>query len=72
MSKEVYVLLADRDGTMRSSDEPFGVAVTSEEEAIRYMSEGGIGYSQSYTTITIFDNKDDAIKFKFPNIKINP
>lgn len=60
--KEVYVLLADSDGTMRSYDEPFGVAVTTEEEAKRYVKEGGIGYSQSYQKLIVFDNKDEVIK----------
>jgi hypothetical protein len=31
--KEVFVLLADGDGTMRSDNSPIGVAVTTEEEA---------------------------------------
>ena len=66
---EVYVLLADGDGTMRSIDEPFGVAVTSEEEAKRYVEEKGIGFTHSYTKLTVFDNKDDALKSKYPNYK---
>lgn len=37
---EVFVLLADGDGTMRSIDTPWGVAVTTEKEAKRYV-EGG-------------------------------
>lgn len=34
----VYVLLEDRDQTMRSQPEPIGIAVTSEEDAIKYVS----------------------------------
>ena len=41
MSEEiVYVLLADGDGSMHSSDTSFGVAVTSKEEAERFVNEG--------------------------------
>ena len=63
--KEVYVLMADGDGTMRSTDEPFGIAVTTEEEAKRYVKEGGVGYTHSYKKLAIFDNKDDGIKHRF-------
>jgi hypothetical protein len=63
--KEVFVLLSDGDGTMRSRDEPFGVAVTSEEEAQRFVKEGNFGYGQSYQKLVVFDNKDEAIKFYF-------
>jgi hypothetical protein len=61
--KEVYVLLADGDGTMRSTEEPFGVAVTTEAEAKRFVIEGKVGYSHSYAKLTIFENKDEAIEF---------
>lgn len=57
----VYILLVDADGTMRSQDRPFGVAVTSEAEAQRYVDEGGLGYSHSYEKVRIFQNKDAAI-----------
>lgn len=63
--KEVYVLLADSDGTMRSNDEPIGVAVTSKEEAERYVREGTVGYSRSYRKLTIFDNMDEGIKYVY-------
>ncbi len=63
--KEVYVLLADGDGTMRSVDEPFGVAVTTKEEAERFVLEGGVGYSHSFCKLAIFDDKDDAINFRY-------
>lgn len=65
--KEVFVLLADGDGTMRSHDEPFGVAVTTEEEAKRYVDEKGVGFTHSYCKLTVFENKDEAIKFAFPD-----
>lgn len=64
-SREVYVLLADGDGTMRSIDEPFGVAVNSKEEAERYVKAGGVGYTHSYSKLTVFENHEDAIKFAF-------
>lgn len=64
--KEIYLLLADGDGTMRSSDTPFGVAVTSEEEAKRFVAEGKVGYSHSYQKLVVFDDKDDAIRHAFP------
>ena len=67
--KEIYVLLADGDGTMRSGNEPFGVAVTTEEEAKRYVAEKGVGYTHSYCKVTVFDNKDDALDFAFPRRK---
>lgn len=62
---EVYVLMADSDGTMRSRDIPFGVAVTSKEEADRFVKEGGVGYTRSYETVRIFTDKDAAIEFAF-------
>ena len=49
--KEVFVLLADGDGTMNSSDTPWGVAVTTEEEAQSYVKKGGIGYTHSYAKL---------------------
>ena len=66
MSEEiVYVLLADGDGTMHSGDTPFGVAVTSKEEADRFVAEGGVGYTHSYKTLKDFANKDDGINWKY-------
>ena len=62
---DVYVLMTDGDGTMRSIDEPFGVAVTSEAEAIKFVKNGGIGYTHSYMKVRIFENKDDAIEWAF-------
>lgn len=68
-TKTVYILLADPDGTMRSIDMPLGLAVTSKEEAERFVKEGGFGYSHSYDEITIFDNKDDALRHVYPDYK---
>lgn len=64
--KEVFVLQADSDGTMRSQDTPIGVAVTSEDEAKRFVKEGGVGYSHSYVKVQVFDNKDDALNHLYP------
>lgn len=61
----VYVLMADGDGTMKSVDEPIGVAVTTLEEAKKYVSEGGVGYSHSYQALRVFKSKDDAINWKY-------
>ena len=58
--KEVFVLLADGDGTMRSKDEPWGAAVTTEEEAKRYTEKGNIGFTHSYTKVKIFETYDEA------------
>jgi hypothetical protein len=66
---EIYLLLADLDGTMRSGQDPFGVAVTSEEEAKRFVQGGNVGYSHSYQKLQIFDNMDDAIAFRYPRYK---
>lgn len=80
--QEVFVLLADGDGTFRSTDTPFGVAVTTEAEAQRYVAEAEerdgrgarvgrrVGYSHSYEKVTIFEDKDKAINFAFHR-KIN-
>jgi len=63
--KEIFVLLSDGDGTMRSQDEPFGIAVTTENEAKRYVAEKGVGYTHSYCKVTIFKDKEDALNFVF-------
>jgi len=57
---EVFVLLADGAGTGHSTDEPWGAAVITEEEAKLYVKRGGIGYSHSYKKVKIFDSYDDA------------
>jgi len=56
----VYVLMTDADGTMRSSDYPIGFAVTTKEEADRYILEGGMGYTHSYITVKVIEDKDEA------------
>lgn len=61
---EVFLLTYDADGTLRSSNESFGVAVTSEAEAKRFVKDGGLGFTHSYEKITIFTDKDEALKFK--------
>ena len=66
---EIYVLLADGDGTMRSSCEPFGVAVTTKEEAERYLKDGGVGFYHSYTKVKIFKDKDEGLKWRYPDWK---
>jgi hypothetical protein len=71
MTQEIYLLLIDIDGTLRSHDEPFGVAVTTEAEADKFVDEGGVGYSHSYRKIKVFDTKDEAIKDAYPNYKGN-
>ena len=63
--KYVYVLLADGDGTMRSSDTPFGVAVASKEEAERFLKEGKVGYTHSYAKVRIFEKFEEGIKWAY-------
>jgi hypothetical protein len=58
--KEVFVLLADGDGTTRSIDEPWGAAVMTKEEAERYVRESNIGYSRSYTRVGVFRTFEEA------------
>lgn len=64
-TQTLYLLLADGDGTTRSKDMPFGVVVTTKEEAERYVKEGGVGYSHAYEELKVFDNKDNALNWKF-------
>lgn len=63
--KEIFILMADGDGTMRSRDIPLGVAVETEEEAKRFVQEGNVGYTHSYQKVTVFENKDEALHFLF-------
>jgi len=63
--RELYILLADRDGTIRSLDTSFGVAVESETEAKRYVEGKGVGYTHSYEKLTVFKNKDEAIHWAY-------
>lgn len=65
LEKEIFVLMADRDGTMRSTNEPFGVAVKTKEEADLYVKDGGVGYRHAYEKVEIFDTKEEAIKSAF-------
>lgn len=60
-SREIFVLLADADGTTRSIDRPFGVAVSTKAEADRYIEEGGVGYSHSFTRVKVYPDKDEAL-----------
>jgi hypothetical protein len=62
---EAYVLLTDDRGTMSSTEIPFGLGVKTEEEAKRFVKDGGVGYTHSYAKITIFNNKDDGINWRF-------
>ena len=57
----LYVLTADFSGTMRSSQQPIGLAVTSEEEAKRYVKDGGVGYSHGYEEVIVCVNKDAGL-----------
>ncbi len=57
---DVFVLLANGDGTMKSIDTPWGVAVTTEKEAKDYVKEGRIGFSHSYTKVKIFEKHEEA------------
>ncbi len=66
--KEVFVLLADGDGTWSSVATPFGVAVSTEEEAKRFVREGHVGTQQCYEKLMIFDNMDEAISWRYPPI----
>ena len=60
--KEVFVLLADTAGTMRSGEDPFGVAVTNEAEAKKFSKKRNIGYSQSYQKVRIFETEKEAVE----------
>ena len=59
---EVFVLLSDGDRTMRSVPEPFGVAVTSEAEAQRFVAESGDPANYSYQRLRLFEDYDDACR----------
>ena len=63
---EIFILMADSDGTLRSSDSPIGVAVKTLEEAERFVREGKVGYSHSYVKVRIFDDKDEALRHLYP------
>lgn len=61
----VYVLLADGDGTLHSINEPWGVAVKTEEEAKRYVKKGGVGYTHGYFKCRVFDSFEDGIDYVY-------
>ena len=63
--KEIYVLLADGDGTMRSIDEPWGAAVKTEKEANKYVNEANVGHTHSYIKVAIFKTYKEAIETIF-------
>jgi len=62
--KEVFVLLADTDGTTRSIDALIGAAVTSEPEAQSFVQNSKYGYSRSYKRVAVFETANEAIKKK--------
>lgn len=68
MEKEIFVLLSDGDGTTRSIDEPFGVAIETKEEAEKFVAESKCGYSRSYTKVKVFSDWKSAITWKYPEI----
>jgi len=65
--EEVFVLLADGDGTTRSRPTPFGVAVRSEEEAkaFKFNEESNVGYSHDYEKVTLFDKTKEGVHWKY-------
>lgn len=66
MPKDIYVLLADGDGTMHSQPEPFGVAVDTEDEAKRFVRMGKVGYSHSYAKVRVFSTFKEGVDWKYP------
>ena len=62
-SRDIFVLLADGDGTTHSQDTPFGVAVTTEEEAKRFVAKGSFAYTHSYEKLRVFETFEEGIKF---------
>jgi len=66
---EIFVLMTDDWGSTFSKEYPVGVAVTTEEEADRYVKDGNFGFSQSAIKVTIFENKDDALEHISPGYK---
>ncbi len=61
--KEIYLLTCDADGTMRSRNDSFGVAVTSQKEAEAFVNDHNYGYSQSYEKIAIFESTEEALAY---------
>lgn len=60
MSKFVYVLLIDSDMTTFSQPKPFGVAVTDEEDAKKFVSE--CRYGADYEKLEVFDTYEQYKK----------
>lgn len=60
----VFVLMADTDGTLRSSDASIGVAVTTRAEADRFVEEGGVGYTRAYVEVRVFADKGAALRHR--------
>ncbi len=50
---EVYALLADLDGTTFSHEQPIGIALSSKEEADKWVATSNFGYSRSYQRIVL-------------------
>lgn len=65
--QEVFVLLVDDSGTMRSKPEPFGVAVTSEAEAKAFAANKSFGYGVAYERVKIFDSTAEALQYAMKN-----
>ena len=61
--KDVFVLLADFDGCMRSVDEPFGVAISSESEAKKFTEMKNFAYGVSYTKVRILSTLAQALEY---------
>ena len=62
MIKKVYILLCDDDGNTLSQTKPIGVAVTSKEEAEKFLKLG-YSYKDDYMEVDVFDTLDEAIEF---------
>ena len=50
---------------MSSKEKPFGVAVTTEDEAKNFVQESNQGYYRTYQELKIFKDKDKGIQWKF-------
>lgn len=59
--KEIFVLLADGAGSMRSTEQPFGVAVSSEKEA-RKFAKSEFSFSDNYQKVKVFKTCKEAIE----------
>jgi hypothetical protein len=59
--QEVYLLTSDTNGTVLSGCDSIGVAVKTEEEAKKFLSEKSIGYENSYEKINIFETTNQAV-----------